>query len=118
MRCLLFRRGEPLGESITLANRVALIFSCVILSGCSSLSPSGTSPIALDYNYRSVRPLIPDITHQVDTIEEGRVYDVSSQFSPYRVRVKSNGPQSTAVELFMPVTMYNEPLRDALAKCP
>ena len=56
MRCLLFRRGVALGESITLGNRVALIFNCVILSGCSSLSPSGTSPIALDYNYRSVRP--------------------------------------------------------------
>jgi len=116
--------------------RLALVFSCVLVAGCASFSPSGSSPIAswsgkhsideavdcvrraLDYNYRSARPLIPDITHHVDMIEEGRVYDISPQFGPYRVRVKSNGPQSTAVELFMPGTMYNEPLRDLLAKCP
>jgi hypothetical protein len=73
---------------------------------------------ALDYNYRSVRPLIPDVTHHVDTIEEGRVYDVSPSFGPYHVRVKSAAPGTTAVELFMPVTMYNEPLRNDLAKCP
>jgi hypothetical protein len=115
---------------------MATVFSCVILAGCASLSPSGSSPIAswsgkhsindavdcvkraLDYNYRSVRPLIPDVTHHVDTIEEGRVYDVSPSFGPYHVRVKSAGPGTTAVELFMPGTMYNEPLRNDLAKCP
>jgi hypothetical protein len=92
--------------------RMAVIFSCVIFAGCASLSPSGSAPIAswsgkhsiddavdcvkraLDYNFRSVRPLI------------------------YHVRVKSNGSETTTVELFMPGTMYSEPVRDSLAKCP
>ena len=115
----------------------AIVSSCVFFAGCASLFPSNTAaPIAswsgkrsvadavdcvkraLDYNYRSARPPIPDVTHHVDTVEEGRVYDVSPPFGPYHVRVKSSGAGSTAIELFMPGTMYNEPLRDLLAKCP
>ena len=118
------------------SSHVAIFSSCVILASCASLSPSDSSPIAswsgkhsiedavdcvkraLDDYYRSPRPLIPSVTHHVDTVEQGRVYNISPQLGPYHVRVKSNGPGSTAVELFMPVTMYNAPLRDALAKCP
>src|SRR5215469_4770622 len=128
--------GSPDSFADMSASRVAAVLSCVTLAGCASLPPSGSSPIAswsgkhsiddavdcvkraLDYNYRSVRPLIPDITHHVDTIEQGRVYDISPQFGPYHVRVKSNGSETTTVELFMPGTMYSEPLRDSLAKCP
>jgi hypothetical protein len=73
---------------------------------------------ALDYNFRSVRSPIPDITHHVDTIEQGRVYDVSPPVGPYHVRVKSNGQETTTIELFMPGSMYSVPLRDSLAKCP
>jgi hypothetical protein len=139
-RCSAKTDRSPAKSSFCLADmsgsRGAIFSSCVILASCTSLSPSGSSPIAswsgkhsiedavdcvkraLDDNYRSPRPLIPSVTHHVDTVEQGRVYDVSPQLGPYHVRVKSNGPGSTAVELFMPVTMYNAPLRDALAKCP
>jgi hypothetical protein len=115
----------------------AVIFSCVMLAGCASLFPSNSAPPiaswsgkrsindvvdcvkrALDYNFRSARSPIPDITHHVDTIEQGRVNDVSPPVGPYHVRVKSNGPETTTIELFMPGTMYNVPLRDSLAKCP
>jgi hypothetical protein len=76
-------------------NRVAMIFSCVFLAGCAYLSTNGSLPIAswsgkrpidetvdcvkraLDDDFRSRRPLIPDIPHHVDTIEQGRVYDIS-----------------------------------------
>ena len=118
-------------------NCLVAMLSCMMLVGCASLFPSNSAaPIAswsgkhhsiddvvdcvrrtLDYNYRSVRPGIPAITHHVDMIEQGRVYDVSPPFGPYHVRVKSNGPEATTIELFMPGTMYEVPLRDALAKC-
>jgi hypothetical protein len=39
-------------------------------SGCSRRESSIVKR-ALDYNYRTARPLIPDITHPVDTVEEG-----------------------------------------------
>jgi hypothetical protein len=113
------------------------MFSCVMLVGCASWFPSNTAPPiaswsgkrpigdavdcvkrALDYDYRSVRPGIPDITHHVDAIESGRVYDVSPPIGPYHIRVKSDGLGATTIELFMPGTMYNVPLRDLLAKCP
>src|SRR6476469_5059123 len=108
---------------------VPAAMSCVTLAGCAAWSPSGSSPIAswsgkrsiddavdcvkraLDDNYRSPRPLIPSVTHHVDTVEQGRVYNISPQFGFYHVRVKSNGPQPTAGELFMPISMHNEPLR-------
>jgi hypothetical protein len=116
--------------------RVVAIFGCMILAGCASWFPSNTAPPiaswsgkrpiddavdcvkrALDYNFRSARSPIPDITHHVDTVEQGRVYDVSPPVGPYHVRVKSNGSETT-IELFMPGTMYSVPLRDSLAKCP
>jgi hypothetical protein len=115
---------------------VAVIFGCVILTGCAYLSTNGSSPIAswsgkrsidgavdcvqhaLDYNFRSGRPLIPDIAHHVDVVEQGRVYDISPAVGPYHVRVRSNGPETTTVELFMPEMIYNAQLRDSLAKCP
>jgi hypothetical protein len=115
----------------------SVIFSCVMLAGCASWFPSNSAPPiaswsgkrsiddvvdcvkrALDYNFRSVRSPIPDITHHVDTIEQGRIYDVSPPVGPYHVRVRSNGTETTAIELFMPGTMYSVPLRDSLAKCP
>jgi hypothetical protein len=118
-------------------NRVVAIFSYLILAGCASWFPSNSAPpIAswsgkhpiddvvdcvkrtLDYNFRSVRSSIPDITHHVDTVEQGRVYDVSPPVGPYHVWVKSNGSETTTIELFMPGTMYSVPLRDSLAKCP
>jgi hypothetical protein len=116
--------------------RVAVIFSCVVLAGCTYLSTNGSSPIAswsgkrsiddavdcvkraLDYDFRSARPFIPDISHHVDTIEQGRVYDIFPAVGPYHVRVKSNGPETTTIELFMPEMIYNTQVRDSLAKCP
>ena len=116
---------------------VALIFSCVILGSCTYLSPpSASSPIsswsgkrsiddavdcvkrALDYNFRSVEPFVPNIAHHVDTIEQGRVYNVSPFVGPYHVRVESKGEETTTIELFMPQAIYSTPLRDSLAKCP
>lgn len=115
---------------------MASLISNVMLVGCTSLSPSQSTPIAswsgkrsiyetvdcvkraLDENYRSGRRFIPDVTHHVDTIEEERVYDVSPQIGGYHVRIRSVAPGNTTVELFMLVTMYNAPLRDLLAKCP
>jgi hypothetical protein len=116
--------------------RLAVIFSCTILAGCAYLSTNGSTPIAswsgkrsigdavdcvkraLDYDFRSGRPLLPDITHHVDTVEQGRVYDISPAVGPYHVRVRSNGPETTTVELFMPEMIYNAQVRDSLAKCP
>ena len=115
---------------------VAAVFGCVILAGCAYLSTNASSPIAswsgkhsiddavdcvkrtLDYDFRSARPLIPDTPHHVDTIEPGRVYDISPQIGPYHVRVKSNGSETITIELFMPQMIYNAQLRDSLAKCP
>src|SRR6516225_5765733 len=113
--------------------RVVLIFSCAILAGCAYLAaPSRSSPIAswsgkrsideavdcvqraLDYNFRSVEPFLPNITHHVDAIEQGRVYNVSPPVGPYHVRVESNGEATTTVELFMPQAIYSVPLRDSL----
>ena len=117
-------------------NSVAVIFGCIILAGCSYLSTNASNPIAswsgkrpiddavdcvkraLDYDFRSGRPLIPDISHHVDTIEQGRVYDISPAVGPYHARVKSTGPETTTVELFMPGMIYNTQVRDSLAKCP
>ena len=117
-------------------NRVAVILSCVTLAGCSYLSTNASIPIAswsgkrpiddavdcvkraLDEDFRSRRPLIPDISHHVDTTEQGHVYEVSPAVGPYHVRVKSNGPETTTIELFMPEMIYNTQVRDSLAKCP
>jgi hypothetical protein len=117
-------------------NRVAVILSCVILAGCAYLSTNASTPIAswsgkrpiddavdcvkraLDEDFRSRRPLIPDVSHHVDTTEQGRVYEVSPAVGPYHVRVKSNGPETTTIELFMPEMIYNTQVRDSLAKCP
>jgi hypothetical protein len=119
------------------ARRLGVVLSSAILTGCASWFPSNSAPPiaswsgkhsiddavdcvkrALDYNFRSARSPIPDITHHVDTVEQGRAYDVSPPVGPYHVRVKSNGPETTTIELFMPGTMYSIPLRDSLAKCP
>jgi hypothetical protein len=120
----------PMGLS-----RIAVVFSCVILAGCAYLS-NGSTPIAswsgkrpiddavdcvkraLDYDFRSGRALLPDITHHVDTVEQGRVYDISPAVGPYHARVRSDGPDVTTVELFMPSMIYNAQVRDSLAKCP
>jgi hypothetical protein len=70
------------------------------------------------HDFRSGRPILPDVTHHVDAVEQGRVYDISPAVGPYHVRVKSNGPDSTTIELFMPSMIYNAQVRDSLAKCP
>jgi hypothetical protein len=116
-------------------NRTAVVLSCLILAGCAPLSLPGSPPIvswvgkhsvdetvdcvtrALDYNFRSARPLLPSVTHHVDTVEPGRVYDIFPQVGVHHVRVRSEGPEKTIIELFIPATMYNAPLRDLLAKC-
>jgi hypothetical protein len=117
--------------------RFGVILGCTVLAGCAYLSPpSASSPIAswsgkrsideavdcvqraLDYNFRSVEPFLPNITHHVDAIEQGRVYNISPLVGPYHVRVGSNGGETTTVELFMPQAIYSVPLRDSLAKCP
>ena len=94
-RCSAKTDRSPAKSSFCLADmsgsRGAIFSSCVILASCTSLSPSGSSPIAswsgkhsiedavdcvkraLDDNYRSPRPLIPSVTHHVDTVEQGRV---------------------------------------------
>jgi hypothetical protein len=76
---------------------------------------------ALDYNFRSTRQLIPSITHHVQTVEPGRVYEVTPQLMPgmefYFVRVRSEGPEQTTIELYIPPMQYNAQLRDLLAKC-
>jgi hypothetical protein len=46
-----------------------------------------------------------------------RVYDISPRLGAYHVRVRSEGPEKTIIELFIPATLYNAPLRDLLAKC-
>ena len=115
--------------------RIAVICSCVILAGCAYVSNastpiaswSGKRPIddavdcvkrALDYDFRSGRPLLPDISHHVDMVEQGRVYDISPMVGPYHARVRSDGLDATTVELFMPSMIYNAQVRDSLAKCP
>jgi hypothetical protein len=116
--------------------RLAVIFSCMILAGCAYLSTNASTPIAswsgkraiddavdcvkraLDYDFRSGRSFLPDISHHVDTVEQGRVYDVSPAVGPYHARVKSDGPEATTIELFMPSMIYNAQVRDSLAKCP
>jgi hypothetical protein len=77
---------------------------------------------ALDYNFGSSRPPLPGITHQAKVVEEGRVYKIAPEtafgIEPlYFVRVRSEGPQTTIIELFILPIKYETPLRDALAKC-
>ena len=77
---------------------------------------------ALDYNFSSPRPPLPGITHRAKVIEEGRVYEIIPEtvlgIEPlYFVRLRSEGPQKTIIELFILPIKYEAPLRDALAKC-
>jgi hypothetical protein len=77
---------------------------------------------ALDYNFSSPRPPLPAITHRAKVIEEGRVYEIIPEtvlgIEPlYFVRLRSEGPQKTIIELFILPIKYEAPLRDALAKC-
>jgi hypothetical protein len=77
---------------------------------------------ALDYSFSSPRPPLPGNTHRVKVIEEERVYEIAPVTIPgieplYFVRVRSEGPQRTIIELFIPPIKYEAPLRDALAKC-
>jgi hypothetical protein len=118
----------------------AAVLGCFVLAGCAALSPHGSTPIAtwegkhpvgetvdcvtraLDYNYRSVRPLLPSVTHKAKEIEAGRVFEVGPDLplgtpGTYFVRVQSEDPGKSKIELFIPVTQYDAPLRDLLAKC-
>ena len=115
--------------------RVAAVLSCLMLGGCASSSQTASPPIAswsgkrppddaaecvkraLDYNYKSPRPLLPGMTHHVDTVEPGRVYDVFPQVGVYHVRVRSEGSEKTIIELFIPPIMYNVPLPELLSNC-
>jgi hypothetical protein len=122
------------------AKHLIVIFGCSLFVGCAALLPHSSSPIAswegkhtvdeavdcvtrtLDYNFRSSRPLIPSITHRVKVIEQGRVYEIVPETvletEPlYYARVRSDGPQKTIIELYIPPSKYEVPLRDALAKC-
>jgi hypothetical protein len=77
---------------------------------------------ALDYNFGSPRPPLPGITHRAKVIEEERVYEIAPVTIPgieplYFVRVRSEGPQKTIIELFILSIKYDAPPRDALAKC-
>ena len=121
-------------------NRAVAILSCSILAGCTALAPHMSTPIAtwegknsidaaaecvtkaLDYNFGSPRPPLPGITHRAKLVEEGRVYDIVPEtpfgIEPiYFVRVRSEGPQKTKIELYILPIKYEAPLRDALAKC-
>ena len=121
-------------------NRAVAILSCSILGGCAALAPHMSRPIAtwegqnsidaaaqcvtkaLDYNFSSPRPPLPGITHRAKVIEEGRVYEIIPEtvlgIEPlYFVRLRSEGPQKTIIELFILPIKYEAPLRDALAKC-
>jgi hypothetical protein len=76
---------------------------------------------ALDYNFGS-RPPLPGISHRAKVVEEGRVYEIVPEtafgMEPiYFVRVRSEGPQKTTIELYILPIKYETPLRDALAKC-
>ena len=77
---------------------------------------------ALDYNFSSPRPPLPGIPHRAKVIEEGRVYEIAPETvlgikPPYFVRLRSEGPQKTIIELYILPIKYEAPLRDALAKC-
>ena len=121
-------------------NRAVAILSCSILGGCAALAPHMSRPIAtwqgknsvdaavscvtkaLDYNFGSPRPLLPGITHRAKIVEDGRVYEIVPEtafgIEPiYFVRVRSEGPQRTNIELYILPIKYEAPLRDALAKC-
>ena len=118
----------------------AAVLGCFILAGCAALQSRNSTPIAtwegkhpvdqtvdcvtraLDYNFRSVRPLLPSVTHKAKEIEAGRVYEVAPDLplgtpGTYSVRVQSEGPSQSKIELFIPITQYDVPLRDQLAKC-
>src|SRR5262249_8489801 len=73
-------------------------------------------------HFGSPRPPLPAITHRAKGIEEGRVCEIAPEtafgIEPlYFVRVRTEGPQKTIIELFIPPIKYEAPLRDALAKC-
>ena len=122
------------------ARRVAIAVNCSILAGCIASTPRTSIPTAtwqgknsidaavscvtkaLDYNFASPKPPIPGITHRAKVVEEGRAYAIAPEttfgIEPlYFVRVRSEGPQTTIIELYIPPIKYETPLRDALAKC-
>jgi hypothetical protein len=120
--------------------RVSVLLSCSILAGCIGSAPHMSTPIArwegknsvkvavdcvtkaLDYSFGSPKPPLPGTTHRAKAVEEGRVYDIAPEtafgIEPlYFVRVRSEGPQKTIIELYILPIKYEAPLRDALAKC-
>jgi hypothetical protein len=120
--------------------RVAIVLNCSILAGCIASAPHLSTPIAtwqgknsvdaavscvtkaLDYNFGSQRPPFPGITHRAKVVEEGHVYEIAPEMAfgiepLYFVRVRSDSPQKTIIELFISPMKYEEPLRDALGKC-
>jgi hypothetical protein len=120
--------------------RVAIVLNCSIFAGCVASAPHMSTPIAtwqgknsvdaavscvikaLDYNFGSPKPPIPGITHHAKVVEEGHVYEIVPEtafgIEPiYFVRVRSESPQKTIIELYILPIKYETPLRDALAKC-
>jgi hypothetical protein len=76
---------------------------------------------ALDGNARLTGPLTQSVKHRIETVEPERVYqiipDIWGGIDLYFARVRSEGPERTTIELFIPALEYNAPLRHALAKC-
>jgi hypothetical protein len=112
---------------------------CLTLAGCAGAQFRDTRPTAtwtgkrpigdtvacvqraLDENARRTGPLTQNLKHRIETVEPERVYqiipDVWGGIDLYFARVRSEGPERTTIELFVPAIQYNAPLRDALAKC-
>jgi hypothetical protein len=117
----------------------AVALGCLILAGCAGAQFRDTRPTAtwtgkrpigdtvacvqsaLDENARRTGPLTQNIKHRIETVEPERVYqiipDVWGGSELYFARVRSEAPERTTIELFVPAIQYNAPLRDALAKC-
>ncbi len=119
--------------SVVLALAVAAV-------GCAHITPRGSPPAAswtarralddaatcvvaaLNEEMRSQSALSPSITHQVQTIEPGRVYEVVPQQTLtvaaeiYFVRLAAMPPSATRIELFS-VATWTSRLERAVAKC-
>ena len=117
----------------------AVALGCLILAGCAGAPFGNTRPTAtwtgkrpigdtvacvqsaLDENARRTGPLTQNVKHRIETVEPDRVYqivpDVWGGKELYSARVRSEGPDRTTIELFIPPMQYNAPLRDAVAKC-